>query len=136
MKIFIDTNIFVRFFTHDLEEEVKDCEKLFESIRDGKFKPYISSVVIIELIFILTKQYKFKKEAVLKAMEKVLRLRNMTVVECTKTREALLLFNKYNISYADCLIASQIPNGVILVTYDKDFSKIPALKPITPAKIS
>lgn len=135
MKVFIDTNIFIRFFTHDLEEKVPECERLFELIRDGKARPYISSVVIIELIFILTKQYKFKKEVVLKAMEKVLRLRNMTIIESTKTSKALLLYKKYNISYTDCLIASQIPSGVKLVTYDTDFFKIPALKPITPAEI-
>lgn len=135
MKIFIDTNIFVRFFTHDLEEKVAECERLFELIRDGKVKPYISNIVILELIFVLTRQYNFKKETVLKALKELLNLRNITVIEVTKTERVLQLFMKHNIKYTDCLIAAQIPKGVTLVTYDGDFSKIPALKPITPAEI-
>lgn len=135
MKIFVDTNIFVRFFTHDLEEKVAECERLFELIRDGKVKPYISNIVILELIFVLTRQYNFKKETVLKALKELLNLRNITVIEVTKTERVLQLFMKHNIKYTDCLIAAQIPKGVTLVTYDGDFSKIPALKPITPAEI-
>ncbi|MDO8576893.1 MAG: PIN domain-containing protein [Candidatus Daviesbacteria bacterium] len=135
MKVFIDTNIFIRFFTHDLEEKVPECERLIELIQDGKVKPCISNIVILELIFVLTRQYKFKKESVLKALKKLLSLRNIMVVEVTKTEGALQLFMKHNIKYTDCLIATQIPKGVTLVTYDSDFSKIPALKPITPAEI-
>lgn len=135
MKIFIDTNIFIRFFTHDLEEKIEECEKLFEFIRDGKIKPYISNIVVLELIFVLTRQYKFKEEIVLKAVDNLLKLRNIRIIELTKTKKALALFKKLNIKYTDCLIATQIPKGTVLVTYDKEFSKIPVLKSITPAEI-
>lgn len=135
MKIFIDTNILIRFFTHDLEEKIEECEKLFEFIRDGKIKPYISNIVILELIFVLIRQYKFKEEIVLKAVDNLLKLRNIRIIELTKTKKALALFKKLNIKYTDCLIATQIPKGTVLVTYDKEFSKIPVLKSITPGEI-
>jgi len=31
---------------------------------------------------------------------------------------------KYKVKYGDCLIATQIPKGVTLVSYDKDFDKL------------
>lgn len=135
MKIFIDTSILIRFFTHDLPDKVEECERIFEVIKEGKIKPYISNVVYMELIFVLTRQYKFKKNIVVKALEDLLNIRNLTVIEETNTKQALEFYKKNNIKYGDCLIATQIPKGVILVAYDKDFSKIPSLKSITPAEI-
>lgn len=136
MKIFIDTSIFVRFFTHDLPDKVNECERIFEVIKDGKIKPYISNVVFMELVFVLTRQYKFKKDIVVKVLANLLNLRNLVVIEKTDIRQALRFYKKNNIKYGDCLIAAQIPKGISIVTYDKDFSKIPSLKSITPAEIS
>ena len=135
MKIFIDTSILIRFFTHDLPDKVAECERIFEIIKEGKIKPYISNVVYMELVFVLTRQYKFKKNIVVKALEDLLNIRNLTLIEKTNTKQALEFYKKNNIKYGDCLIATQVPKGVILVAYDKDFSKISSLKSITPAEI-
>lgn len=135
MKVFIDTSILIRFLTHDLPDKVNECERIFELIKEGRIRPYISNVVYMEIIFVLTRQYKFKKSIVVKVLEDLLNLRNMTIIEKTDTKQALQLYKNTNIKYGDCLIATQIPKGVALVTYDTDFSKLPSLKPITPAKI-
>ena len=135
MKIFIDTSILIRFFTHDLQDKIVECERIFEIIKEGKIKPYISNVVYMELVFVLTRQYKFKKNIVVKALEDLLNIRNLTLIEKTNTKQALEFYKKNNIKYGDCLIATQVPKGVILVAYDKDFSKISSLKSITPAEI-
>lgn len=135
MRVFIDTSILIRFFTHDLPDKVNECERIFEFIKEGKIKPYISNVVYMELIFILTRQYKFKKNIVVKVLEDLLRLRNMTLIERTNTRQALKVYKSNNIKYGDCLIVAQIPKGMTLVTYDADFSKIPSLISKTPAEI-
>lgn len=135
MKVFLDTSILIRLFTHDLPDKVEECERIFEFIKEGRIKPYISNVVYMELIFVLTRQYKFKKSIVVKVLEDLFKLRNLTLIEKTNTKQALQLYNDENIKYGDCLIAGQIPKGVILVTYDTDFSKIPSIKSITPAEI-
>ncbi|MBI3103420.1 PIN domain-containing protein [Candidatus Daviesbacteria bacterium] len=135
MKIFIDTSVLIRFFTHDLPAKVEECEKIFEAIKEGKIKPYISNVVLMELIFVLTRQYKFKKDVVVKVLEDLLNIRNLTVIEKTNTKDALRFYKSSNIKYGDCLIATQVPQDVILVAYDKDFSKIPSLKSLTPAEV-
>lgn len=135
MKVFIDTSIFVRFLTHDVSTKVAECERLFELIKDGKIKAYISSVVFMELVFVLTRQYKFDKETVITALTNLLTLRNLAVIEETNTKQSLLLYKEYNIKYGDCLIATQIPKEVVLVTYDSEFTKIPNLPVKTPAEI-
>ena len=134
-KIFIDTSIFIRFLTKDISERYDECEKVFKLIQGGETQPYISNFVLFEIIFVLTRQYKIPKEKILKDLQQVLKMRNLTLIEKTNTREALKFYGKYNIKYGDCVIATQVPKGVVIVTYDKDFSKVPSLKSITPAEI-
>lgn len=134
-KIFIDTSLFIRFLTQDIPEKYAECEQLFKFVQKGGIKPYISNFVIFEIVFVLTRQYKFSKEKILQILSQILEIRNITVIEKTDTKEALRLFNQYNIKYGDCVITTQIPPGVTIVTYDADFSKIPSLKSITPAEI-
>ncbi|MBI4037592.1 PIN domain-containing protein [Candidatus Curtissbacteria bacterium] len=134
-KVFIDTSIFIRFLTQDNPEKFKDCQKFFELTEEGKIRPYTSSIVVLEIQFVLTRLYGFNKIRVLSCILELLRLRNLTLIEKTDTRKALALFKKLNIKYADCLIATQIPTGTKLVTYDEEFKKIPTLSPATPGDL-
>lgn len=135
MKVFIETSIFIRFLVKDDDKRLEACVNLFECIEEGKFRPYISSTVITEILFVLTKIYKIPKAQVLEDIQKIFHFRNITIIEKTDTPKALSLFKEYPIKYGDCLISTQVPKGVILITYDADFSKIPSLKSRTPAEI-
>lgn len=133
-KIFLETSVFIRYFTADEPKKFKDCVKLLETIENGKLRPYTSNIVIFEILFVLTRLYRFSKEEVLDGIKKILGIRNLTLIEATNTKEALKLFEKYNIKYPDCLIATQVPAGVKLVSYDADFSRIGKLNIVTPAE--
>lgn len=132
-KVFLDTNIFIRFLTQDDPQKFHDCEKLFELVQNGKIRPYTSNIVILEIQFVLIRLYKFAKDKVLRDIDNLLSLRNLTILEKTDTRKALSVYKKHNIKYADCLIATQVPKGVKLASYDTDFSKIKRVSLSTPA---
>lgn len=70
-----------------------------------------------------------------KDLEKLINLRNLTLIESADTKEALRLFGTTNIKLSDCFIATQVPKSITLVTYDSDFSKIPSLNAVTPEKV-
>lgn len=134
-KVFIETSVFIRFLTRDDPDKFAHCMKLFELVSEGKMVPYSSNVVIMEIIFILARHYNFPKKQVLGAVASLMKLRNLTLIEKTETQIALKIFSKYKIKYGDCLIASQIPYKIPLVTYDSDFTKIPALKTFSPVDL-
>ncbi len=69
----------------------------FESVESGMIHPYTSNVVIMEILYILTRVYKFAKNEVLKDLRIVLNLRNLTPLEETDTAKALSLFEKFSI---------------------------------------
>lgn len=131
-KVFLETSVFIRYLTADDEIKFKDCLKLIELIEKGKIRPYTSNIVILEILFILTRLYRFAKKEALEAIKKILDLRNLTLIETTNTKKAIKIFEKYNIKFPDCLIATQVPTGAKLVSYDTDFSKITTLACATP----
>jgi len=132
-KIFLETSFFIRYFTADDKKKFQDCVKLLETIENGRFRTYTSNIVIFEILFVLTKIYGFSKKEVLDAVEKVLDLRNLTLIETTKTKDAIKLFNKYNVKYPDCLIATQVPLKTKLISYDQDFQKIKTISSTEPS---
>lgn len=134
-KIFLDTNVFLRFFVADAKKQHEECVFLMSQVQLGKFYPYTSGFVIAELNYVLTKIYGYKKPEVLGAITRLLEIRNLTLVERVDTRKALGLYKKHNIKFGDCFIAAQVPKNVKLVTYDSDFSKIKSLVTVTPADL-
>lgn len=134
-RVFIETSVFIRFLTQDDLKKYKHCQRLFEAVTEGKIRPYTSNTVIMEIIFILERHYHFPKHKVLSAIDKLLLLRNLTLVEKTNTKHALALYKDHGIKYGDCLIVSQIPAEVTLISYDSDFKKIKELKTISPEEL-
>ena len=135
MRIFLDTNVFLRYLVVENITAHENCKKLISTIQSGRMTPFTSNVVFQEILYILIKEYNFSKPHIVVEISKLLNLRNLTIVETTRTAQALALYQKYNIKFGDCLIATQVPNGVILCTYDTDFSKIPFLEVKSPAQI-
>src|SRR3990167_1744718 len=130
--IFLDSNIALRFLAQDDPTRYTETARLFQAIERGALKPVLSNIVIAEVIFVLTRLYKFDRLRAYKAAALLLRLRNLTLIERTDTRRAIEIWKEHNIKYGDCLIASQIPKNTVLVTYDADFKKIESLRAMTP----
>jgi len=123
-KLFIDTNIWLRFLLQD-NDQAKACQNLIELIETGKFRVYASSIVMLELNYVLSSSYKIKPSQVVKDIKAILKTRNLVLIEETDFGKALNWHEKFKVKLADCLIGSQLPKGMILVSYDKDFKKLP-----------
>lgn len=132
MKVFLDTNIWLRFLTADNETLYQKCLSLFENIERGRIKPYTSTIVLLEIHFVLAKIYQISKENILKDLSVILKTRNLTLIEKTNFPKALHYYQKYQVKLADCLIASQLPKTTTLCTFDQEFKKIKEIKIATP----
>lgn len=135
MKVFLDTNIFLRFYVKEDETSHSECVRLLNLCNQGSCRPYTSNIVISEVIYVLSRLYKFPKAEVLAAIDDLLNLRNLTVIEKTDTPRAIKLYKKNNLKIGDCMIATQVPVGVALCTYDADFSMLSELKISTPSGV-
>ena len=134
-KLFLDTNIILRFFLKDNENQYRDVCRLFAEIEEGRFRPYTSSIVFLELNYVMRSIYKLSIDEVLDYIDAVKKMRGMTVIETTDMDKAINFYKKYKIKLGDCFIANQLPKEAILLSYDADFRKVKEIQSQTPEEI-
>lgn len=135
MAIFLDSNILLRYLVADHLEPFEACRTLITKIQQGTLQPYISSIVLLEVMFVLASVYKVPRSKIIQDIATILDLRGLVVVDVTHFRDAFHLHQQTRVKLSDCLIATQVPKGVALVTYDRDFVKLPGLTVRTPQEI-
>lgn len=135
-KVFVDTNIFLRFLVDERSKDHKDCSFLFQAIESGKIKGVICSVVIMEILFTLKSFYRLPKKRCLEFLENILAINNLSMEDSYNYRKALELYKNTKAKFADCLIASLdfFEKQGVIVSYDKDFDKLD-IKRLHPGKV-
>ena len=128
VRVFLDTSVLVRYFAADDEAKFEETKKFVERVLNGEIIPYISSIVMLELFYVLNSIYKLPKQKCIEVLEVVRGLRNCILVEKTNFDRAMVYHKKYKVKLTDCVIATQIPKQASFVTYDKEFLKIKDLK--------
>lgn len=123
-RILIDTNVWLRYFLEDSPSQFPYCKKLFESVENGRLAPYISNITLFELAYTLKTYYHQSVAEIKNILLTVLKTRNITIVDKTDSKKALALYFKTRIKYADCLVATQVKLGLMLISYDQDFIKL------------
>ena len=134
MKIYLDTNIWLRHLVEDTPQS-KSCTQLLNLIDTGGIRTYTSTIVLLEIYYVLTSIYQIPKKQVIKDLKDIAQTRNLTVIDQNNHKKALKFLKQTNIKFTDCLIATQLPENTTLITYDKDFNKIPQIKTNTPAQL-
>lgn len=124
MKIFLDTNFWIRLFLEGNQEQLTICKQLISQIESGGFQPYTSGIVFLEISYVLKSVYKIPFSKIIEILSTILTLRGITVIDKTNTKKAFKFYRKYKIKFTDCLIASQLGKGMVLVSFDEELSKI------------
>ncbi len=134
-KIFLDTNVWLRFIVADNQKQYLASKNLITAIEAGKFKPYISNIVLLEIYYVLRSFYRVSKAKAINVLEKILQTREIVLLKKADMVQAIGWHQKYNLKLSDSLILTSLPKEVIFISWDKEFRKIPFLKAVTPEKI-
>ncbi len=70
--IAVDTNVLVRYITNDDEEQSMLASKLLDNYVGQEKSVFINNIVLCELIWVLAKGYKYRKEQVIKTLKLLL----------------------------------------------------------------
>lgn len=135
MKIFLDTNLLLRYYLKDNPEQFEAVMNLFLQIEGGKFKAYTSSIIFLEVSYVLKSIYKLPLPEITDILDSIFTIRGITVLEKTNTKLALLFLKKYKIKFTDCLIASQLASNTVLVSFDEELHKIKDIEVKRPQEI-
>ena len=102
-----DTNVLVRYIVQDDPVQADAATRLIESRCTAQTPSYVSVLVLMELVWVLTTAYRYKKSTVAAVIAQILRTAEFMVEDRDTVWAALRTFEARTAEFADCLIASR-----------------------------
>ena len=130
-KVFVDTNVFLRFLTNDDPVKTKRAETLFRQAIKGHIQLLTSLLVTTEIVWTLESFYHLSKADIASKVETILNTPNLLCPEAKSIVMALDLYVQENMDFIDAFHAYDLQaQGLTqIVTYDhKHFKRVPWLE--------
>ena len=101
----LDTNVLVRYIVQDDPDQATAAERLIEGCCTAQAPGYVSVLVLVELVWVLTSAYEYEKAAVIPVVRQLLRTAELAVEDRRTVWAALREFESGGADFADYLIA-------------------------------
>jgi predicted nucleic-acid-binding protein len=125
--VFVDTNVFLRFFVKDVAAQYEKSYALFAQAEAGKVRLETSELVIAEIVWVLESYYGFSRKEITEVLATLLVSRNLKISGHALISAAVELYASGNMDYIDAYnIAFMKSKGCTKVaTFDsKHFKKV------------
>lgn len=99
----LDTNIVVRYLTHDDPVQTPAAVRLVESLSEAS-PGFLSLIVVAELVWVLESAYRFKKSEVEQVLATLLRSKELVIERAEVVAQALRRFSASRADFVDCVI--------------------------------
>ncbi len=99
----LDTNIVVRYLTHDDPAQAAAAVRLMDAL-SSESPGFLSLIVIAELVWVLEISYRFKKNEIMQVLDTLLRSKELVIERAEIVSQALRKFSASRADFADCLI--------------------------------
>ena len=125
MIALLDTNVLIRFLTHDKNTKYKKLYSFFESLEIGEIRTELKLIVLFQVIFVLQSFYKVPKDQIVAGLSDLLKYRGITIKEKKIVQRAMELWREENVEIVDCYLIACLEKDAqsILYSYDRDFDK-------------
>ena len=99
--VFVDSNVFLRFFTRDDAGQYKDAVKLFRDAAGGELELVTGPPVLFEIAWTLRAAYRQPREKVLEVVSAIRALPGLRLVDADLVDEALTAARRSGQEFAD-----------------------------------
>ncbi len=113
----VDTNVVVRFLTHDDPNQFKLADEIFKSTL-----PFIPDSVWLETEWVLRYAYNFDAKSIIRAFRRLLGLPQVRVRDANRLLNAIA-WHEAGLDFADALHLACVQNFDKIFTFDKTFAK-------------
>lgn len=130
-KAFIDTSVLLRMLVRDDDLKARACQRLLKESKQRGLLLYLLPVVILEIVWVLEKVYKFDRKQVRELVDAILNTPELKVELDEVFRRALVMYEEKNVKFADAVMGywGLERNVSTVFTYDeKDFKRIEGLE--------
>jgi predicted nucleic-acid-binding protein len=125
----LDTNIVVRYLTHDDAAQTAAAVKLIDSLSQDS-SGFLSLIVVTELVWVLEASYRFKKNEIEHVLDTLLRSKELVIEQAEIVWQALRTFSASHADFADCLIerCGHAAECQYTVTFDQNAASAAEMK--------
>jgi len=125
----LDTNIVVRYLTHDDAAQTATAVKVIDSLSPDS-PGFLSLIVITELVWVLEVSYRFKKNEIEQVLDMLLRSKELVVERAEIVWQALRKFSASRADFDDCLIerCGHAAECQYTVTFDQNAASAAGMK--------
>lgn len=99
----LDTNVVVRYLTHDDPTQTAAAIRMMNSLSFDS-PGFLSLIVIAELVWVLAVSYRYQKKEIEQILENLLRTKELVIERADLVSQALRMFRGGRADFADCLI--------------------------------
>ena len=100
----LDTNILVRYLTADDRGQLAAVERLIEDCRLDREPLFLSTLVLCELLWVLSSSYGQTKTMIIQVLEQILEMDQFRVEDDALVRRSLEAYTRGKGNFADYLI--------------------------------
>jgi predicted nucleic-acid-binding protein len=125
----LDTNILVRYLTHDEPAQAAAAMRAMNSLSLDS-PGFLSLIVIAELVWVLAISYRYRKTEIEEVLENLLRSKEVVIERADIVSQALRLFRGSHADFADCLIERCAHAGdcQFTVTFDQKAATVAGMR--------
>ena len=120
----IDTNVLIRFLTHDDRKQAKKADALFQQAAEGRCLLILDKIVLVESVWVLGAVYDHPRETIAECLAKLIIKPGIRCEEAQTMIDALYRYKQTKLDIVDCFLAAQAAaEGDVVATFDKGFGK-------------
>ena len=134
-RVFIDTNLFLRYLTNDLPEQADAVESLLHKAADGELLLVTNCLVIAELVWTLESFYQLAPAVIQDQLFAILNTPGLEIEDSEVVFQALLWYVEKRVDFIDAYDVAWMQSRELksIFTFDrKHFSRFEGVSLQTP----
>lgn len=118
----LDTNVLIRFLTHDDAGQAAKTDALFKKAAEGACLLILDKIVLIEAVWVLGSVYDRPREKIAESLAKLVIKPGIRCEDAQATIDALFRYQQSKLDIVDCFLAAKsVAEGDTVATFDRGF---------------
>jgi predicted nucleic-acid-binding protein len=134
-RAFVDTNVFMRFFTEDDPDKAARSAELFRRAERGELRLIVPEIVVAEIVWVLGSYYDVPREEIGPLLGSLLSMPGFEIQGRDVLKRAVDVYMSTNMDFIDaCVMARMADQGVVDIYsfYRKHLDRVPGVTRLEP----
>lgn len=104
-KVFIDTNLFIRYLVNDVPSQADQVDRLFDLAEDGQIALITGPPVFFEIAWTLKSFYGMDRKGIYECLSAIIGIPGLEIPDLEIIEDTLELYNNTSADFSDAYIA-------------------------------